>query len=134
MPQDDEYQYEGLEQTTLKLELGDQELVITRQDALEIKRALQAYLTSSQKQLRETIPANWIHVLPEPHNSWIDDQGLVHIDTWLLEARGDHAVLTHRPHSQGGHPLGCQFVAYLEHDAGKWTVSLVGFQRGQPRR
>jgi hypothetical protein len=122
----------GQGQTKITLESGD--IVIMSQDVQEIKRALDDYLKNSRQEIAKNVPQDLLHQVPE--NAWaafIDESGVVRIDSWLLEAWGDELVLTYRvvtPTTKFGY----RFVASLERLNQQWTVNSVGFEKLYPRR
>src|SRR5262249_7777752 len=110
------------------------DLVLTRRDAQQIKNALEHYLTSSKQEMAQTLPPNLLQALPERvGEAWIDEAGSVRLTPWLLEGHGDALVLTYRPvaPSTGG---SYQYVAQLEHTAGRWQVVSITFEKLLSRR
>lgn len=117
----------GLGQTKVRLESGD--IVITSQDVQEIKGALDDYLKNSRQEIVKNVPQDMLHQVPK--NAWgafIDEDGVVCIDRWLLEVRGYGLVLTYRvvpPTTKFGY----RFVASLERLNQQWRVTSVGFEK-----
>ena len=122
---------ESPDQTTIQVD--GQPLVVTREDAVTIQKALKEYMTSSRQQIEQAVPANWLLLLPEPTAAKIDWLGSVRIGAWLLEARAGQLMLTHRLPSEGK-AFGCQFVALLDRADGQWTVLSISFEHLRFRR
>jgi hypothetical protein len=123
----DEPKFSSRMQTTLPLDGG--QLIITLEDAQEIKRALEAYLTFSRREIEQTLPRNLIDALPKATgDAWIDEDGSVHIGAWLLESRGGKLALTYRP-SPPTSSIGYRYEAHLEQVEGQWKVSSITFAK-----
>jgi hypothetical protein len=122
----------GQGQTKVTLERGD--IVITSQDVQEIKRALDDYLKNSRQEIAKNVPENLFPQVPEKTSlAQIDEDGVVRIGSWLLEARGDDLVLTYRAVPPTT-TFGYQFVAGLERPNQQWKVTSISFEKLYPRR
>jgi hypothetical protein len=122
----------GQKQTKVELESG--EIVITSQDVQEIRRALNDYLKNSRQEIEKNVPQNLLHQVPEKASeASIDEDGVVRIDTWVLQASGDDLVLTYRvvPPTT---TFGYGFRARLERPDQKWKVTSVSFEKYYPHR
>jgi hypothetical protein len=119
--------------------LGRGALVITSRDAHEIKRALDHFLRDARHEIEKSVPVNLVPQVPErAWLAWIDENGTVRIDSWLLEPRGDELALTYRVGTPTATTFGYRFVAGLARRNRQWTVTSVGFEklypgRGRPR-
>jgi hypothetical protein len=122
----------GQSQTKVKLESG--EIVITSQDVEEIRRALDDYLKNSRQEIAKKVPENLLHQIPAgASEAWINDRGVVRVDTWLLEASGDDLSLSYRvvpPTTKFGYG----FRARLERPNQQWKVTSVSFEKYYPAR
>jgi len=119
-------------QTTIHLKGKD--VVVTLADAKQMQAALQAHLNSSKERLHENLPANLVEGLPKHvSEAWIDSDGNVRMDVWLLEVRNDEPVLTYRVTTSESQ-VGYQYVAHLAHSDRKWTVSSITYAKLLPRQ
>ncbi|HEU0177658.1 MAG TPA: hypothetical protein VFV58_25630 [Blastocatellia bacterium] len=122
----------GQKQTKVELESG--EIVITSQDVEEIRRALDDYLKNSRQEIAKSVPENLLHQVPDKASqAWIDEDGVVRIDSWVLQASGDDLVLSYRivpPTTKFGYG----FRAGLERLNQQWKVTSVSFEKYYPRR
>ncbi|HLJ91418.1 MAG TPA: hypothetical protein VKZ53_31760 [Candidatus Angelobacter sp.] len=119
-------------QTTVHLK--GKEVVLTLADAKQMQAALQAYLNSSKDRLQEILPPNLVEALPKHvSDAWIDSDGNVRIDVWLLEVRNDELVLTYRV-TPSESQVGYQYVAHLAHHEQQWNISSITYVKLLPRR
>lgn len=132
MNTDDQSGSGGQKQTKIELESG--EIVITSKDVEEIRRALDDYLKNSREEIAKNVPENLLHQVPEgASEAWINDRGVVRVDSWVLQASGDDLELSYRvvpPTTKFGYG----FRAHLERPNQQWKVTSVSFVKYYPRR
>lgn len=114
-----------------KIVAGGKEFLITLEDAQQMRRALETYLTKSRDEIAKTLPANLMDGLP--HNvgeAWIDSANVVRMAPWLLEGRGDGLAMVYRPLPPGSF----QYVARLEQANKSWKVKRLTFEKLSSKR
>lgn len=109
--------FEGQSQTTIRV--AGQEIVITLEDAHDMKRALLEYLRKSEVQW-----SDYLVLMTEKVSPWIGPDGSVRIGLWFLRVhRGTSLVLTYR--TMWSPPAEVQLDAYVERTKEGWKVSTI---------
>jgi hypothetical protein len=92
-------------------------------------------LANSRQEIAKSMPHNWLHLVPE--NAWegfIDEDGVVRIGLWALQAWGDDLYLSYRVVTPTDKKAGYGFHTYLERSNQQWTVTSVSFVTYHPHR
>jgi hypothetical protein len=110
-------------------EIGDREIVLTLDDARQMREALRSYSADHRHELRE------FGVEEEPGEARIDSTGSIRIGAWLLDTDDDQLVLGRRVRTTSPAGYSYRLVAQLERiSGGRWTVSDIQSERILPRR
>lgn len=105
------------------LRVNGQPMVITPTDAEQIANALQRYL-GAHESTAEGVALPRVAGMP-----WVDSRDTLRVGTWMVEARGDHLVLSLRDSPSRGTASGYQFTALLIHAESGWNVPSVGLSK-----
>jgi hypothetical protein len=110
------------------LSIGGQVWPITLEDGRQMRDALKEYLRVPEHtaQIPFLSPEHdaWLTDKDDP---WIDQEGTLHIGTWVLQPRGPAAALVHRPPSPAT-AFGYQYVATLARTP-RWAISGLTYEK-----
>ena len=113
--------------TILKLSGGD--LVVSLADGREIAAALRRHLETDPRVAQiPMLSPNSLAWLRTGDEAAINSQGILRIGMWLLQARGDEAVLSYRPVSDGS-AFGYQYLAPLRRRDSHWEIVEIRWEK-----